>query len=174
MPNFAHTKYYSFKREHRQSFREIKQMKRNNLNEVEILLVEDNPNDVELTLRALRMNNITNTIYVVRDGEEALDYVFARGQYSERHVENGPRVILLDVKLPKISGIEVLRQIKSDPRTKTISVVILTSSKEERDLVESYHLGVNSYISKPVDFDKFINVTRELGMYWVLLSQIPS
>jgi CheY-like chemotaxis protein len=142
-------------------------------NEVEILLVEDNPNDVELTLRALKKNNLTNKVHVVKDGAEALEYVFANGAYAHRKIEHHPRVILLDLKLPKVDGLEVLRQIKSDERTKMIPVVVLTSSKEERDLVESYKLGANSYIAKPVDFDSFVKAVAELGLYWLLLNQPP-
>jgi CheY-like chemotaxis protein len=145
----------------------------NDPNEVEILLVEDNPNDAELTLRALKKNRIANQVTVVTDGEEALDFIFARGAYSERKVGNGPKVILLDLKLPKVDGLEVLRIIKSDPRTRIIPVVVLTSSKEESDIVESYALGVNSYIVKPVDFDKFIESVATLGLYWLLLNQSP-
>jgi two-component system response regulator len=140
---------------------------------VEILLVEDNPNDVELALHALRKHNLANHIEVVRDGAEALDFLFATGAYAHRSPENGPKVILLDLKLPKVDGLEVLRRIKSDSRLKTIPVVILTSSKEERDIVESYSLGVNSYIIKPVDFEQFTEVVRQLGLYWLLLNQPP-
>ena len=142
-------------------------------NEVEILLVEDNPNDVELTLRALKKNNLTNKVHVVRDGAEALEYIFATGAYASRDINHNPRVILLDLKLPKVDGLEVLRRIKSDERTKVIPVVVLTSSKEERDLVESYKLGANSYIAKPVDFDSFVRAVAELGLYWLLLNQPP-
>lgn len=142
-------------------------------NEIEILLVEDNPNDVELALRALKKNNLANNVEVVMDGEDALDFIFARGNYNHRKIENTPRVILLDLKLPKIDGIEVLKAIKSDERTKIIPVVVLTSSKEERDMFESYRLGVNSYIVKPVDFDKFVNSVRDIGLYWLLLNQLP-
>ena len=134
-------------------------------NHVEILLVEDNPNDVELTLYAFKKNHLTNPIFVARDGAEALDFVFCRGPFAERHIANGPRVILLDIKLPKVDGLEVLRQIKSDPRTRTIPVVILTSSHEERDIIESYKLGVNSYIVKPVDFQQFTDAVRQVGLY---------
>jgi two-component system response regulator len=140
---------------------------------VEILMVEDNPDDAELALRALKKNNIANRLVIARDGEEALDFLFARGVYSNRIVENGPKVILLDLKLPKIDGLEVLKAIKSDERTKKIPVVVLTSSKEEKDMVASYSLGVNSYIIKPVDFDKFTESIREIGYYWLLLNQPP-
>ena len=142
-------------------------------NEVEILLVEDNPNDVELTLRALKKHNITNKVHVVKDGAEALEYIFATGAYTSRDINHIPRVILLDLKLPKVDGLEVLRQIKSNERTKLIPVVVLTSSKEERDLVESYRLGANSYIAKPVDFESFVKAVSELGLYWLLLNQPP-
>jgi two-component system response regulator len=140
---------------------------------VEILLVEDNPNDVELTLHALKKHHLANHIEVVRDGVEALEFIFGTGAYAYRRVENGPRVILLDLKLPKVDGLEVLRRIKSDSRTRAIPVVVLTSSREERDIVESYSLGVNSYITKPVDFEQFTEVVRQLGLYWLLLNQPP-
>jgi len=142
-------------------------------NEVEILLVEDNPNDAELAMRALKKNNLANNVYRVHDGEEALDFIFARGRFKTRKIENAPKVILLDLKLPKIDGLEVLRIIKADPLTRIIPVVVLTSSKEERDMIESYRLGVNSYIIKPVDFDKFIDSVRDIGLYWLLLNQQP-
>lgn len=145
----------------------------NDVKEVEILLVEDNPADVELTLRALKRNNIANKIIVVNDGEEALDFIFARGAFSDRNVENGPKVVILDLKLPKVDGLEVLRAMKSDPRARIIPVVVLTSSKEETDIVESYRLGVNSYLVKPVDFDKFVESVRILGFYWLLFNQAP-
>ncbi len=138
---------------------------------VEILLVEDNPSDVELTIHAFKKNNIANRIYVVRDGAEALDFVFAVGAYANRDIHHKPRVILLDLKLPKVDGIEVLRRIKSGPRTRVIPVVVLTSSREERDIVESYKLGVNSYIVKPVDFQQFTEAARTIGLYWMLLNQ---
>jgi len=140
---------------------------------VEILLVEDNPNDVELTLRVLKKNNISNRLHVVRDGAEALEFIFCTGAYADRDIKNGPKVVLLDLKLPKVDGLEVLRQIKADPRTKTIPVVVLTSSREERDVVQSYHLGVNSYIVKPVDFEQFTEAVRQLGLYWLLLNEPP-
>lgn len=141
---------------------------------VEILLVEDNPRDVELTLRALKKRNLANRVHVVQDGAEALDFLFARGDYANRDVNNAPKVVLLDLKLPKIGGLEVLKAIKSDERTRTIPVVVLTSSQEERDLIDSYRLGVNSYIVKPVDFDKFLTSVEELGLYWLLINKRPS
>jgi CheY-like chemotaxis protein len=140
---------------------------------VEILLVEDNPNDVELTLRVLKKNNISNRLHVTRDGAEALEFIFCTGAYADRDIKNGPKVVLLDLKLPKVDGLEVLRQIKADPRTKTIPVVILTSSREERDVVQSYQLGTNSYIVKPVDFEQFTEAVRQLGLYWLLLNEPP-
>lgn len=140
---------------------------------VEILLVEDNLSDVELTLHSLRSSNLTNHIEVVRDGAEALDFIFCTGSYANRYIDNGPKVILLDLKLPKVDGLEVLQRVKSDPRTRMIPVVVLTSSREERDIVESYQLGVNSYIVKPVDFEQFTKVVRQLGLYWQLLNQSP-
>jgi len=140
---------------------------------VDILMVEDNPDDEQLTLRAFAKNHLTNKIHVVRDGQEALDYVFCKGKYADRNIANHPHVILLDIKLPLIDGIEVLRRIKADERTRTIPVVMLTSSHEERDLVETYRLGVNSYIVKPVDFEQFTDSARSLGMYWLLLNRPP-
>ena len=142
-------------------------------NIIEILLVEDNPQDLTLTLRALKKANLANHIHVARDGEEALQFIFCEGPFAGRKVENGPKVILLDLKLPKVDGKEVLARIKSDPRTKMIPVVVLTSSKEQSDLVESYKLGVNSYIVKPVNFEGFAAAVQELGMYWLLLNQPP-
>ena len=141
---------------------------------IEILLVEDNPNDVELALHALKKNNIANRIEVVRDGAEALDFIFCTGAYASRSIDHAPKVILLDLKLPKVDGLEVLRQIKSDPRMRAIPVVVLTSSREERDIVESYNLGVNSYIVKPVDFEQFTEAVHTLGLYWLLLNQPPA
>ena len=140
---------------------------------VEILLVEDNPDDVELALHALEEYHVANHIQVVRDGAEALDFMFARGAYAVRDVANRPKVILLDLKLPLVDGLEVLRQLKADPRTQMIPVVVLTSSREERDLVESYRLGVNSYIVKPLDFEQFTESARQLGFYWLLLNEPP-
>ena len=142
-------------------------------NSIEILLVEDNPNDVELTLHALKKNNIANRIHVVRDGAEALEYLFGSGADAGRDLNHTPKVILLDLKLPKVDGMEVLKRIKSDERTRPIPVVVLTSSREERDIVESYRLGVNSYINKPVDFEQFTEAVRQLGLYWLLLNQPP-
>lgn len=140
---------------------------------VQILIVEDTPEDLELALRALRKANLSNRIQVARDGAEAIEFIFAEGVHSGRNVENRPKVILLDLKLPKIDGMEVLRRLKSDPRTKAIPVVVLTSSKEQKDVVESYQLGVNSYIVKPVNFEGFVAAVQDLGMYWLLLNQPP-
>ncbi len=140
---------------------------------VEILLVEDNPNDVELTLHALKLHHLANRIHVARDGAEALAYVFCTGVYADRHIEDSPKLILLDLKLPKVDGLAVLRRLKSDPRTRVIPVVALTSSREDRDIIESYQLGVNSYIVKPVDFEQFTAAVREVGFYWVLFNQLP-
>jgi CheY-like chemotaxis protein len=142
-------------------------------NIVEILLVEDNPQDLELALRALQKANVTNHIQVARDGAEALDFVFGEGPFAGRRLENGPKVILLDLKLPKVDGLEVLQRLKGDPRTRMIPVVILTSSKEQRDVVESYRLGVNSYLVKPVNFERFSEAVRDLGFYWLLLNHPP-
>ena len=142
-------------------------------NSIEILLVEDNPNDVELTLHALKKNNLTNRIHIVRDGAEALEYLFGGGAGAGDEINHKPKVILLDLKLPKVDGMEVLKQIKADERTRSIPVVVLTSSREERDIVESYRLGVNSYIAKPVDFEQFTEAVRQLGLYWLLLNQPP-
>ncbi len=143
------------------------------INQVEILIVEDNPSDAEMALRAFKKNNLTNKILVVEDGEEALDYLFKKGQYATKNKDSRPKIILLDLKLPKINGLEVLKEIKSHPETKIIPVIVLTSSKEESDIIESYQLGVNSYIVKPVDFEKFVEAVRDLGFYWLLLNQLP-
>lgn len=140
---------------------------------VEILLVEDNPNDVQLTLHALNRSRLTNRIQVVRDGAEALEFLFATGAYAHREGSDSPKVVLLDLKLPRVDGMEVLREIRADPRTKTIPVVVLTSSREERDIAQTYGLGANSYIVKPVDFEQFTEAVRQLGLYWVLLNQRP-
>lgn len=143
------------------------------LNEVEILLVEDNLSDAELITRALRKVNLANHLIHVKDGEEAIEFIFAQGKYAEREVKNIPRVILLDIKMPKVDGIEVLRRIKSNEATRSIPVVIMTSSKEEQDIVRSYELGVNSFVVKPVDFNSFSKAVSELGLYWVLINQPP-
>ncbi|MDD2337081.1 MAG: response regulator [Geobacteraceae bacterium] len=140
---------------------------------VDILLVEDNSADEELTLRVLKKAKIVNTIFVVRDGAEALDFLFCKGEYRDRDALLSPKVILLDLKLPKVDGLEVLRQIRSSDSTRLIPVVVLTSSREEKDIVESYRLGVNSYIVKPVEFDKFVEAVKSLGWYWLLLNQPP-
>lgn len=144
------------------------------LEEVEILLVEDNASDAELTIRALRKNNLANKLVWVKDGAEALDFIFAAGAYAGRELKNGPRVILLDLRLPKIDGLEVLRRIKGSDLSKTIPVVALTSSKEDLDVKECYKLGVNSYIGKPVEFNEFAEVVRELGFYWLLVNRTLS
>jgi two-component system, response regulator len=138
---------------------------------VEILLVEDNPNDVQLTLHALKRHRLTNRIHVVRDGAEALEFLFATGAYAHRTRADRPRVVMLDLKLPRVDGMEVLREIRRNPGTRTLPVVILTSSSEERDIAETYDLGANSYIVKPVDFEQFTEAVRQLGLYWVLLNQ---
>ncbi len=140
---------------------------------VEILLVEDNPADIELTLLALQAHKLANRICVVRDGAEALDFLFCRGAHSQRKPYEAPRLVLLDLKLPKVNGLEVLKEIKNDPELRTIPVVALTSSKEERDLIESYQLGVNSYIQKPVDFDQFRKVVGQAGLYWLVVNHAP-
>jgi two-component system response regulator len=138
---------------------------------VEILLVEDNPNDVELTLHAFRKNNLGNHIQVVRDGAEALDFIFSTGAYAKNVHDERPKVILLDLKLPKVDGIEVLRRIKKDPNMQKIPIVVLTSSREDQDVEECYRLGVNSYIVKPVEFEKFVQAVSIMGMYWLLFNQ---
>ncbi len=142
-------------------------------NIVEILLVEDNPSDRELTLRALKKRGLANSIVVAEDGAVALEFLFGEGTYAGRRVENAPKVILLDLKLPKVDGMDVLRRVKADERTRKIPVVVLTSSREEGDVIESYKLGVNSYIVKPVDFEKFSEAVANLGLYWLLLNQPP-
>jgi len=141
--------------------------------QTEILLVEDNPNDVELALHALRRGKLANHIDVVRDGEEALDYLFCRGAYATRRLDNPPKLVLLDLKLPKVDGLEVLRQLKGNPATKAIPVVILTASKEETDLLQGYMNGANSYIQKPVDFDQFRETVKQIGLFWLVVNQPP-
>ncbi len=140
---------------------------------VEILIVEDSPNDAELALIALRDENLANNVIWLKDGAEALDFIFCEGEYSGRDIDNQPKIILLDLKMPKVGGIEVLRRVRADERTKSIPVVVMTSSKEDKDIVETYQLGVNSYIVKPVDFDKFTNSIREIGFYWLVVNQPP-
>lgn len=144
-----------------------------NLNEIEILLVEDSMDDAELTLRALKKSRIANNLYHVKDGADAIDFIFGEGKYSERNINEKPRLILLDLKMPKINGIEVLKRLKSDERSKSIPVVMLTSSKEDPDIKKCYELGVNSYIVKPVDFENFLKTVSELGIYWMLVNQVP-
>jgi CheY-like chemotaxis protein len=141
--------------------------------EVEILLVDDNASDVELTVRALRAHKLANSIHVAEDGQQALDFVFCRDGYAERSFASPPKVIFLDLKMPKVDGIDVLRAIRGDARTKMIPVVILTSSKEQRDIVEGYKLGVNAYIQKPVDFDEFRRVIEQMGLFWLVVNQPP-
>jgi two-component system response regulator len=144
-----------------------------NLPKRAVLIVEDDPDDEELALRALKKNNIANEIVVVRDGAEALEYLFSTGAYQDRDTSEMPEVILLDLKLPKVDGLEVLKRLRADRRTESIPVVVLTSSDEQRDVVESYKLGANSYVRKPVDFDQFMKAVEELGLYWLLLNEIP-
>ena len=141
------------------------------MNAVEILIVEDNPNDAELTLRALRKNNLANHVLVAKDGAEAIDFFFCRGKFGKRDISNLPKVVLLDLKLPKVSGLEVLKIVKDDDRTAQIPVVVVTSSREEPDIVEAYKLGANSYVVKPVDFDQFLNAMSSLGLYWLLVNE---
>ena len=143
------------------------------LNQVEVLLVEDNMHDAEMTIRSLKKVNLANNLIHVKDGEEALDFIFAKGKFAGRDTVSGPKVILLDIKMPKVDGIEVLRQLKSNEATRLIPVVIMTSSKEEQDIISSYELGVNSYVVKPVDFEGFAKAVSQLGMYWLLTNQPP-
>lgn len=144
-----------------------------NLDAVEIVLIEDNPHDAELALRALKQQGLANKVQVLQDGAEALDFLFPAGDFADWPGAARPKVILLDLKLPKVDGLEVLRRLKADPRTKSIPVVVMTSSQEEQDIVESYRLGVNSYIVKPVDFDKFAQSVANMGLYWMLLNKAP-
>ncbi len=148
-------------------------MKNHHDEPVEILLVEDNPHDVELTLRAFKKKNLANKVHVVTDGVQALDFIFCRGAYSDRDIKAPPKLILLDLKLPRVDGKEVLKQIKSNEETKVIPVVIMTASQEEKDMAASYHLGANSYIVKPIDFSKFIDTVSELGLYWLVINKTP-
>jgi len=145
----------------------------NQPHQTEILLVEDSQDDLDMTLRALRKANMANHIQIARDGAEALDFIFCQGAHAARKIENMPKLIMLDLKLPKIDGLEVLKRIKGDPRTRIIPVVVLTSSKEQNDVIRSYGLGGNSYIVKPVDFESFAEAVQKLGMYWLLLNQPP-
>ncbi|MGD0180163.1 MAG: response regulator [Terriglobales bacterium] len=142
-----------------------------NSEQLDILLVEDNQDDMDLALHALKREKLANNIFVARDGEEALDFLFCRGTFAERSFDHPPKLVLLDLKLPKVDGMEVLKQLKGDPRTKTIPVVMMTSSKEERDLVSSYSLGANSFIQKPVDFDQFRETVKTVGLYWLVTNQ---
>ena len=142
--------------------------------EVEILFVEDNPHEAELTIRGLRKHNLVNKLKHIDDGEEALDFLFSRGTYSSRENSPNPKLIILDLKLPKVDGLEILRQLKADVRTRIIPVVVLTSSQEEKDVIESYRLGVNSYIVKPVNFESFGKAVADLGLYWVILNHSPN
>jgi CheY-like chemotaxis protein len=143
------------------------------INEVEILIIEDNPNDAEMALRAFKRSHLTNKILVIGDGEAALNFIFSKNEYASRSNADKPRLILLDLKLPKIDGLQVLKAIKSDPEAKIIPVVVLTSSQQESDMIKSYKLGVNSYIIKPVDFNKFVDAVNEVGLYWLLLNKQP-
>ena len=141
--------------------------------EVEIVLVEDDPYDAELMIRALKANRLADKLIWLKDGVEALDFIFAQGQYADRQIENTPKVVLLDLKLPRVDGLEVLEKIRSDKRTMTIPVVVLTSPSDESDIVKSYNFSVNSYILKPVDFDKFIDAVKKIGLYWLLFNKPP-
>lgn len=143
------------------------------MSEKTILLVEDNPDDVTLTLRALKKNNLLNEVVVAKDGVQALDYLFCEGEFANRSTDVHPELVLLDLKLPKVDGLEVLKRIRSEARTKLLPVVILTSSNEQSDIISGYELGVNSYIRKPVDFEHFIEAVRQLGLYWLVLNQTP-
>lgn len=137
----------------------------------EILYIEDNTSDIELTLRALKKHNVANSIQIIKDGEEALEYIFATGRYVERDITEKPKIILLDLKLPKVSGLEILKKLKGDKRTKIIPVVVLTSSREEKDMIESYNYGVNSYVVKPIKFESFSKAVSSLGLYWLLINE---
>lgn len=141
--------------------------------EYDILIVEDNPNDAELMVRSLQKNHLANKLFVVADGAEALDFVFCRGQYAKRDLNRLPKVVFLDLKLPKVDGLEVLREVKSNERTKKLPVVIVTSSEEDPDIATAYDLGANSYIVKPVDFDNFVQAIRQLGLYWLVINEKP-
>jgi two-component system, response regulator len=144
-----------------------------NPNEVDILLVDDSQDDIDLTLHALRSESLANRVFIARDGEEALDFLFCSGPHSQRSFEQPPKLVLLDLKLPKVDGMQVLKQVKGDPRTRTIPIVMMTSSREECDMLNGYDLGVNSYLQKPVDFDQFRKMVKLLGMYWLVTNQPP-
>jgi len=144
-----------------------------NLNEVEVLLVEDSPHDAELTLRALKKNNLANKLFHVKDGAEAIEFLFSQGAFKDRKIDRSPKIVLLDLKLPKVDGIEVLRRIKTDARTKLIPVVVMTSSREDRDLNDCYQLGANGYVVKPVEFENFARAVSQLGLYWLLVNETP-
>ena len=144
-----------------------------NLNEVDILLVDDSQDDVDLTLHALRSENLANRVFVARDGEEALEFLFCTGTHAERSFDHPPKLILLDLKLPKVDGMQVLKQIKGDLRTKTIPVVLMTSSREEQDLLNSYQLGVNAYVVKPLKFNDFVEAVRQVGVFWAVINEMP-
>lgn len=144
-----------------------------NPGEVEILLVDDSPDDIDLTLRSLRSENLASRVFVAHDGEEALDFLFCNGPHATRSFERPPKLVLLDLKMPKVDGMQVLKRVKSDPRTQTIPVVLMTSSREECDMVRGYHFGVNSYLQKPVDFDQFRKLVKLLGLYWLATNQAP-
>ncbi len=144
-----------------------------NSNEVDILLVDDSQEDVDLTLHALRTENLANRVFIARDGEEALEFLFCMGPHVQRSFDHPPKLVLLDLKLPKVDGMQVLKQVKDDPRTKIIPVVLMTSSREERDLVRGYNLGANSYLQKPVDFDEFRKMVKLLGLYWLVTNRPP-
>ena len=142
--------------------------------EIEILLVEDNASDAEMTIRALKKNNLANHLLHLKDGAQAIDFIFGMGKYEGRSIESGPRIIVLDLKMPKVNGIEVLQKIKSDERTKKIPVIVLTSSREDPDIQQCYALGVNSYVVKPVEFEHFVKAVSDLGLYWMILNQLPT
>ena len=148
-------------------------MNNNSIHDVDVLLVEDNPDDATLVIRELKKNNLANKLIHLTDGVEAIDFIFGQGKFSERNVEDKPKLVLLDLKMPKINGLEVLQQIRSDERTKYIPVVVMTSSQEERDIINSYSLGVNAYVVKPVGFDNFSKAVAELGLFWILVNQPP-